>query len=58
MLPHFNMGVTYSTKRFETMPDAEGNTLMPDVLIPYSITDYLAGVDPFYAAVLEYQTTP
>jgi hypothetical protein len=54
-LPHFDLRVSYSTKRFETMPSGEARTLMPDVPVRWSINDYIAGIDPAYAAVLAYE---
>lgn len=54
-LPNFGLKVYYSTKYFETMPGIKTNELTPDVVVVSSIKDYLAGVDPFYKAVLDYK---
>lgn len=54
-LPYFDMGVVYSTNYFELLPGEPGTTLLPDVPVTWTVEDYLAGVDPFYQAVLAYQ---
>jgi len=54
-LPHFDLTVSYSTNYFEMLPGVEANTLEPDILVEWTLDDYLAGIDPFYAAVLAYE---
>jgi hypothetical protein len=54
-LPNFDLTIYYSTKYFEMMPGLEAHTLMPDVTVPLTIKDYIAGIDPFYAAVMAYK---
>jgi hypothetical protein len=54
-LPFYDLTVNYSTTYFELMPGLQDMTLFPDVVVPVLIADYLAGINPFYAAVMAYQ---
>jgi hypothetical protein len=51
-LPNSHLVVHYATKHFQLMPDADPPTLAPDILVPYSLNDFLTGRDPVLEAVL------
>lgn len=51
-LPHMPITVFYSTKYFELVPGYEGSSLLPDVSVETTLSDYLAGRDGVVKAVL------
>jgi hypothetical protein len=44
--------IQYSTKYFRPLPMSDPASLEPEVLVPYSFDDYLAGRDPIFDAAL------
>ena len=52
VLPNSHLLVHYATKHFRLMPDADPPTLAPDLLVPYSLNDFLTGRDPVLEAAL------
>jgi hypothetical protein len=46
--------VAYSTKHFHLIQDADPSTLAPDIFVPYSLNDFLAGRDPVLEAALHH----
>ena len=53
-LPNSKLVVHYSTKHFRLMQGADPSTLAPDILVPYSLDDFLAGRDPVLEAALHH----
>lgn len=51
-LPHIPISVCYSTKYFELVPGYEGSSLLPDLSVETTLSDYLAGRDTVAEAVL------
>jgi hypothetical protein len=51
-LPNSKLKVKYSTKHFHLIRNADPPSLKPDIFVPYSLVDYLAGRDPVLDAVL------
>ena len=51
-LPNSGLTVSCSTKHFIMYPGYVGNSLQPDVPVPYSSADYFARHDPFLMAAL------
>jgi hypothetical protein len=54
LLPNSKLMVQYSTKHFTLIQDADPSTLAPDILVPYSVDDFLAGRDPVLEATLHH----
>jgi hypothetical protein len=53
-LPNSNLMVRYSIKHFRLLQDSDPSTLAPDILVPYSLNDFLAGRDPVLDAALHH----
>jgi hypothetical protein len=51
-LPNSKLTVKYSTKHFQPIRNADLPLLAPDVYVPCSLEDYLAGHDLVLDAVL------
>jgi hypothetical protein len=51
-LPNSKLKVSYSTKHFHMIRNADPSTLKPDIPVPCSLEDYMAGRDPVMDAVL------
>lgn len=54
-LPHFGMQLFYSTNYFAYLTDSDPLTLTPDVLVEFTLADYLMATDPFFEAVVSYR---
>jgi hypothetical protein len=54
VLPNSKLKVAYSTKHFHLIQDADPSTLAPDIFVPYSLNDFLAGRDPVLEAALHH----
>jgi hypothetical protein len=53
-LPNSRLVVHYSTKHFHLVRDADPSTLAPDIFVPYSLNDFLAGRDPALDAAIRH----
>ena len=51
-LPNSKIKVTYSTKHFHLIRNADPPSLDPDIDVPCSLEDFLAGRNPVFDAVL------
>jgi hypothetical protein len=54
MLPNSKLKVQYSTKFVRKVHDADPLALDPDIFVPYSLNDFLAGRDPVLEAALHH----
>ena len=54
MLPNSKLKVQYSTKYVRKIHDADPLSLDPDIFVPYSLNDFLAGRDPVLEAALHH----
>ena len=52
-LEHLPLTVYYSTKYFEMLPGGPNGSLMPDIEVERTLTDYISGTDAALQAVLE-----
>ena len=52
-LPSSKLQVSFSTKYFRTIKDADPDSLVPDVMIEMTVDDWLAGRDPVLEKALE-----
>jgi len=57
VLPNSKLKVLYSTKHFRLIQDADPSTLEPDIAVPDSLDDFLAGRDPALEAALHHDPT-
>jgi hypothetical protein len=55
-LPHSRLTVSYTTKFFRLAPNGDPLALFPDVPVPRSLDDALAGRDPVLDAALRYRS--
>jgi serine/threonine protein kinase len=53
-LPNSTLLVHYATKHFHLMQDADPSTLAPDITVPSTLDDFLAGRDPVLEAALHH----
>jgi C-terminal processing protease CtpA/Prc len=53
-LPNSNLAVFYPVKYFHPIPDADPESIMPDVAVRMTLEDYLAGLDPALEAALSH----
>ena len=54
MLPNSKLKVQYSTQYVRQIHDADPLSLDPDIFVPYSLNDFLAGRDPVLEAALHH----
>jgi hypothetical protein len=54
MLPNSRLKVQYSTQYVRQIHDADPLSLDPDIFVPYSLNDFLAGRDPVLEAALHH----
>jgi tRNA A-37 threonylcarbamoyl transferase component Bud32 len=53
-LPHSHLDVYYPVKRFQRISDGDPDSLEPDITVPFTLKDFLAGHDPVLEAALNH----
>jgi hypothetical protein len=53
-LPYSKLTVQYSVKHFRPLPQSDPASLEPDILVPFTLNDFLAGRDPALEAALHH----
>ena len=54
-LPNSKLTVQYTVKHFRPLPQSDPPALEPDILVPYTLDDFLAGRDPILEAALHHE---
>jgi len=56
ILPNSKLQIYYSTKHFTLIPDADPPSIEPDLTVPFTSADFLAGRDPALETALSHST--